>query len=101
MTFAVLDKDDQTLRELPPAEHAMAPRAGTGKIGAGTGKIGEVFTEPVPVSAYVGGSKKLQDLMENGGRAFTAFTPTAAERQMSVRADGSVRLRAVVRLFPS
>ena len=72
VTFAILDKDDQTLRELPefgsekaPAELgaiAMAPRAGTGKKEEGTGKIGEVFP--------------------HGGRA---FTPTAEEKALSVR----------------
>ena len=67
VTFSILDKHDQILREVH-------------EIGTATA----LFWPESRSDGYFTGS---------------TFTPTAEEKRQSVRADGSIRLRAVVRLF--
>jgi hypothetical protein len=69
VTLSILDKHDKVLRSLPDIGTAAAP------------------SEQVEPDFKV---------LSGWGRE---FTPTAEEKVQSERADGSIRLRAVVRLF--
>jgi len=82
-TFSVLNKHDKTLREVF-------------KVGTATEPFKKLWELQCPTEPDEDSSTLFLATQSNE----EYFTPSAEEKAQSVRADGSVRLRAVVHLFP-